>query len=37
MPQNQYLMLQEEALKMLQWLKRYARAFQEVTDNEPAE
>ena len=24
-----YLLLQEEALKMLQWLKRYARAFQE--------
>jgi len=37
MPQNEYLMLQEEALKMLQWLKRYARAFQEVTDNESAE
>ncbi len=28
--QNDYLKLQEEALKMLQWLKRYARAFQEV-------
>jgi len=27
--QNDYLELQEEALKMLQWLKRYARAFQE--------
>ena len=27
--QNDYLKLQEEALKMLQWLKRYARAFQE--------
>ena len=26
---NDYLKLQEEALKMLQWLKRYARAFQE--------
>ena len=29
LPQNEYLILQEEALKMLQWLKRYARAFQE--------
>ena len=28
--QADYLKLQEEALKMLQWLKRYARAFQEV-------
>jgi CRISPR-associated protein Cmr5 len=28
--QQEYLTLQEEALKMLQWLKRYARAFQEV-------
>ncbi len=28
--QGQYLTLQEEALKMLQWLKRYAKAFQEV-------
>jgi len=28
--QAEYLNLQEEALKMLQWLKRYARAFQEV-------
>jgi len=27
--QSDYLKLQEEALKMLQWLKRYARAFQE--------
>jgi len=27
--QAEYLALQEEALKMLQWLKRYARAFQE--------
>ena len=27
--QSEYLTLQEEALKMLQWLKRYARAFQE--------
>lgn len=27
--QNDYIKLQEEALKMLQWLKRYARAFQE--------
>ncbi len=27
--QTDYLTLQEEALKMLQWLKRYARAFQE--------
>ncbi len=27
--QTDYLKLQEEALKMLQWLKRYARAFQE--------
>lgn len=27
--QTNYLKLQEEALKMLQWLKRYARAFQE--------
>jgi len=27
--QADYLRLQEEALKMLQWLKRYARAFQE--------
>ena len=26
--QRDYLMAQEEALKMLQWLKRYARAFQ---------
>lgn len=26
--QSEYLTLQEEALKMLQWLKRYARAFQ---------
>ena len=26
--QHEYLRLQEEALKMLQWLKRYARAFQ---------
>lgn len=27
--QADYLRLQGEALKMLQWLKRYARAFQE--------
>lgn len=27
--QSEYLPLQEEALKMLQWLKRYARAFQK--------
>ncbi len=27
--QSEYLTLQEEALKMLQWLKRYARAFQQ--------
>jgi len=27
--QREYLMIQEEALKMLQWLKRYARAFQK--------
>ena len=27
--QDKYLSLQEEALKMLQWLKRYARAFQK--------
>ena len=27
--QEDYLILQEEALKLLQWLKRYARAFQE--------
>ncbi|MDA3787210.1 MAG: type III-B CRISPR module-associated protein Cmr5 [Desulfobacula sp.] len=27
--QREYLMVQEEALKMLQWLKRYARAFQK--------
>lgn len=27
--QSDYLSIQEEALKMLQWLKRYARAFQE--------
>jgi len=27
--QADYLKLQGEALKMLQWLKRYARAFQE--------
>lgn len=27
--QNEYLTLQEEALKMLQWLKRYAKAFQQ--------
>ncbi len=27
--QEEYLNLQEEALKLLQWLKRYARAFQE--------
>lgn len=27
--QEEYLILQEEALKLLQWLKRYARAFQE--------
>ena len=27
--QTDYLTLQEEVLKMLQWLKRYARAFQE--------
>jgi len=26
--QRDYLTVQEEALKMLQWLKRYARAFQ---------
>lgn len=26
--QRDYLRVQEEALKMLQWLKRYARAFQ---------
>lgn len=26
--QQKYLTLQEEALKMLQWLKRYAKAFQ---------
>lgn len=27
--QSDYLTLQEEALRMLQWLKRYAKAFQE--------
>jgi len=27
--QQEYLTLQEEALKMLQWLKRYAKAFQQ--------
>lgn len=27
--QRDYLTAQEEALKMLQWLKRYARAFQK--------
>jgi len=27
--QEEYLILQEETLKLLQWLKRYARAFQE--------
>ena len=27
--QQDYLTLQDEALKMLQWLKRYARAFQQ--------
>lgn len=27
--QQDYLTLQEEALKMLQWLKRYAKAFQK--------
>ena len=27
--QDEYLILQEEALKLLQWLKRYARAFQQ--------
>ena len=27
--QRDYLAVQEEALKMLQWLKRYARAFQK--------
>jgi len=27
--QAEYLSLQEETLKMLQWLKRYAKAFQE--------
>ena len=27
--QDEYLTLQEESLKMLQWLKRYARAFQK--------
>jgi len=37
LPQSEYLMLQEEALKMLQWLKRYARAFQEVKNNESAD
>lgn len=32
--QHQYLTLQEESLKMLNWLKRYARAFQEDGGNE---
>jgi CRISPR-associated protein Cmr5 len=27
--QQDYLTLQDEALKMLQWLKRYAKAFQQ--------
>lgn len=27
--QQDYLILQDEALKMLQWLKRYAKAFQQ--------
>lgn len=27
--QTSYMTLQEETLKMLQWLKRYARAFQD--------
>lgn len=27
--QHEYLHLQEEALKMLHWLKRYAKSFQE--------
>lgn len=26
--QNEYVKIQEETLKLLQWLKRYARAFQ---------
>lgn len=29
MDQTVYITLQEESLKILQWLKRYARAFQE--------
>ena len=31
--QDEYLTLQEETLMMLQWLKRYARAFQEARND----
>lgn len=32
--QSRYMALQEDILKMLQWLKRYAKAFQEESKGE---
>lgn len=32
--QNDYIKMQEEVLRMLEWLKRYARAFEEEKNNE---
>ncbi|HAZ96755.1 type III-B CRISPR module-associated protein Cmr5 [uncultured Treponema sp.] len=32
--QNEYIKMQEEVLRMLEWLKRYARAFEGAKDSE---
>lgn len=32
--QSEYIKMQEEVLRMLEWLKRYARAFEEVKVSE---
>ncbi len=32
--QSEYIKMQEEVLRMLEWLKRYARAFEEAKSSE---
>ena len=33
-PQSKYIKMQEEVLRMLEWLKRYARAFEQADKKE---
>lgn len=33
-PQNEYIKMQDEVLRMLEWLKRYARAFESDSKKE---